>query len=414
MSEKLEQLEGLTLLLLAWAFVALMAILGSGCGKAYADVRLMDEGADAGIIGTLNCVGAGVSCSRSRSTGSLVIEAGGGGETHWKSVDGGIGFDGGVVRIGVDYPSSTPYFADDALHVEGAGGVSFTTDMVHIGAPTSALGHLYFSPGLGSSATKEFALYFTDGYHGDDELRMTPASDAFWFQDAPLATDESRHPKVLIGFPAASTSTSSLLGGGLAVQSELGVGTAAPAEALHVASTGNLRWDGAGLHRQGTSNGSNSVALNSFPLSGSNTNRLVQLATDSDDGNSSRLAVGLIGATGWITTDFTGALIHSSKNGTGTTRDLYLGAHDGITAASMALKIPANTVVVQPRKIQIPRLALDTCSAANEGLEQIDILSGASTGNRTRKCLCTSSGAASYAWQNEVSGTLGTATTCPN
>lgn len=55
---------------------------------------------------------------------------------------------------------------------------------------------------------------------------------------------------------------------------------------------------------------------------------------------------------------------------------------------------------------------LSTCSATIEGGLEEDVLSGASTGKRTKLCLCTSDGSAAYKWQNVVTGTLGTTTTC--
>jgi hypothetical protein len=55
---------------------------------------------------------------------------------------------------------------------------------------------------------------------------------------------------------------------------------------------------------------------------------------------------------------------------------------------------------------------LQTCAAALEGLLSLDVASGVATAARTRLCLCTSNGSSVYAWQNVVSGTVGTTTTC--
>lgn len=55
---------------------------------------------------------------------------------------------------------------------------------------------------------------------------------------------------------------------------------------------------------------------------------------------------------------------------------------------------------------------LSTCSSALEGRLESDALSGVATGKRTKLCLCTSSGASVYVWQNLATGTLGTTTTC--
>lgn len=56
--------------------------------------------------------------------------------------------------------------------------------------------------------------------------------------------------------------------------------------------------------------------------------------------------------------------------------------------------------------------SLLTCAAGLEGMLSRDVLSGVATGKRTKLCLCTSAGASDYVWQNVVTGTLGTTTTC--
>lgn len=58
--------------------------------------------------------------------------------------------------------------------------------------------------------------------------------------------------------------------------------------------------------------------------------------------------------------------------------------------------------------------SLATCASATEGNISRDTLAGGTTGHRTRVCLCTSNGAGTpaYAWQNVVSGTVGTTSTC--
>lgn len=58
---------------------------------------------------------------------------------------------------------------------------------------------------------------------------------------------------------------------------------------------------------------------------------------------------------------------------------------------------------------------LGTCNATNEFGVKGDSSSGGTTGDRSRICLCTSDGGGTpaYAWQNVVSGTVGTSTTCP-
>ena len=66
--------------------------------------------------------------------------------------------------------------------------------------------------------------------------------------------------------------------------------------------------------------------------------------------------------------------------------------------------------------LNVAAKALGTCGASTEGDELRDSAAGGTSGSRTRKCLCTSDGGATpaYAWQNTVSGNLGTTTTCPN
>lgn len=55
-----------------------------------------------------------------------------------------------------------------------------------------------------------------------------------------------------------------------------------------------------------------------------------------------------------------------------------------------------------------------TCDSTVEGRVIRHSGTGGTSGARTRACLCTSDGAATpaYAWQNVVTGTVGTATTC--
>jgi hypothetical protein len=67
--------------------------------------------------------------------------------------------------------------------------------------------------------------------------------------------------------------------------------------------------------------------------------------------------------------------------------------------------------------MNIAAKALGTCGASREGDILRDTAAGGSTtGERTRLCMCGSDGAGTpaYAWQNLVSGTTGTTTTCPN
>lgn len=64
--------------------------------------------------------------------------------------------------------------------------------------------------------------------------------------------------------------------------------------------------------------------------------------------------------------------------------------------------------------LRIAPNALDTCTATYEGALQNDSTAGIATGHRTRMCMCTSDGASAYKWQNVVTATLGTTTTCPD
>lgn len=56
--------------------------------------------------------------------------------------------------------------------------------------------------------------------------------------------------------------------------------------------------------------------------------------------------------------------------------------------------------------------ALPTCAVAIEWAELPDVASGVATAKRSKMCLCTSNGSNTYAWQNMVTGTMGTTTTC--
>lgn len=58
---------------------------------------------------------------------------------------------------------------------------------------------------------------------------------------------------------------------------------------------------------------------------------------------------------------------------------------------------------------------LATCDGSLEWTVAADVASGASTGARSRLCVCTSDGAGSpaYAWQNIATANVGNTTTCP-
>ena len=71
---------------------------------------------------------------------------------------------------------------------------------------------------------------------------------------------------------------------------------------------------------------------------------------------------------------------------------------------------PFSSLYMLTNWVQLTPRSPDTCDAAKVGT----IISHAPAGARTRACLCTSDGGgpATYAWQNLVSGTVGTSTTC--
>lgn len=89
------------------------------------------------------------------------------------------------------------------------------------------------------------------------------------------------------------------------------------------------------------------------------------------------------------------------------TLDLIHWIDDGSVTPSGALPT-ANTT----GGMQLARGTLPTCAAGLEDTVMMDAVAGASTGNRSRPCICQSDGSASYAWANLYNGTVGTTTTC--
>lgn len=86
--------------------------------------------------------------------------------------------------------------------------------------------------------------------------------------------------------------------------------------------------------------------------------------------------------------------------------DLNGASYIQSSSAGVAVRInDAEGLVILPK-------ALVTCTAALEWTEANDALSGVATGKRSKKCLCTSNGSSTYAWQNTTTGTIGTSTTC--
>jgi hypothetical protein len=87
------------------------------------------------------------------------------------------------------------------------------------------------------------------------------------------------------------------------------------------------------------------------------------------------------------------------------------------TAFVASFENPQNAVKFKVMKDGVLKQAsstLVTCASGTEGDIALDAAGGASTGHRTRRCMCTSDGGGTpaYAWQNMVSGTVGTTTTC--
>lgn len=88
-------------------------------------------------------------------------------------------------------------------------------------------------------------------------------------------------------------------------------------------------------------------------------------------------------------------------------------ATDMTTGTNETLLIsPNGTGITSIKRPTSTSVTLDTCAVAFEGTVERDVLAGVATGARTRLCVCTSAGASDYAWQNVVTGTVGTSTTC--
>lgn len=85
-----------------------------------------------------------------------------------------------------------------------------------------------------------------------------------------------------------------------------------------------------------------------------------------------------------------------------------------ISSGSGAIRSLSGPVPIEGVVRHVPA-TLVTCNATNEFGVMGDSASGGSTGDRSRICLCTSDGGGSpaYAWQNIVTGNIGTSTTCP-
>jgi hypothetical protein len=71
------------------------------------------------------------------------------------------------------------------------------------------------------------------------------------------------------------------------------------------------------------------------------------------------------------------------------------------------------TTQLRTQWLNLSAASLPTCDSSVEGrVLRLTGTGGGATGVRTRACLCTSDGSGAYAWQNMVSGTVGSASAC--
>lgn len=104
-----------------------------------------------------------------------------------------------------------------------------------------------------------------------------------------------------------------------------------------------------------------------------------------------------------------GAWAGSNSSGTAQT-DFAAGHNSGSTNT---FTVSGLGDAIASRAIGAAATTLATCSVTTEGIISRDSSAGTGSGVRTRMCLCTSDGiGVAYAWQNIVSGTVGTTTTC--
>lgn len=94
---------------------------------------------------------------------------------------------------------------------------------------------------------------------------------------------------------------------------------------------------------------------------------------------------------------------------------MNIGPEYGATTSMQIYKGTSEGIQMN-KGVRFARIALPTCNATNEGMIVDDVLAGASTGNATRLCACRSNGAGTptYFWDNIITGTDGTTTTCAN
>lgn len=97
----------------------------------------------------------------------------------------------------------------------------------------------------------------------------------------------------------------------------------------------------------------------------------------------------------------------------GATCARYFGWNSSAGAITTGAGFSVNGAITVTSHFTPLRSALPTCGSGFEGQLRSDFAGGASTGARTRLCVCTSDGAAVYAWQNLATAAVGTTTTCP-
>src|SRR4051812_50220764 len=97
---------------------ALTFLLAQPAGWKPPAVRIQDEGALKGYASTLNCVGAGISCSVGASVATVTVSGGGGGGGSPGGTNGNVQINS-AGAVG-EHPSAA--YADDAqsLYAQGA------------------------------------------------------------------------------------------------------------------------------------------------------------------------------------------------------------------------------------------------------------------------------------------------------
>src|SRR6266849_973118 len=136
-----------------------------------------------------------------------------------------------------------------------------------------------------------------------------------------------------------------------------------------------------------------SLSVSGFSLSGTNTGD-VTLGTAN--------GLSLVGQTfslGLASATTSGAMSFGTQTFAG------VKTFNDLVNMSVNLQVNGTLIAAGPGVIHRP-VTLATCALSIEGQLSQDALSGASTGARTRLCLCTSNGSAVYAWQNVALATV--------